>query len=1180
MDPIKKARELVNSWVTQTGKRVQNNLQVRPGTLTYKALTPVANFQSFVQSPKSVSLPQVPQRIQKMPVVGTVANIGRDITDTIVSKGVINPALDIGRLISEPITGRQAITYDTAKSAPIRLGMNIGALINPEAGKTYGVNQSPQQFIGNAAETAIAPLTAYGGRFGLNIGTRAATQGLTQAIKSSAAVGGVGGGIYGLLNGLAQGRNETLPKQLVEGLKQAGIGSVFGAVAGGVVGTGGYTFGAIRNKLTDLLVQKHGFNPKQARDALGRWAKYDAKRAATGKPPAQNEPVWVGDIRESIGLPRNGNYPELPQPGLSVKYTKDPRINELELISETLGIETPNYSPQPGTFNAAPFPETRAKIKVKNAKAEAQAAKADFDNWQKQVFQQEKATQTTGGAVKQAVGAVKTGTRSPISDPTDLKDISSFTTATRDVFRNFKAVYGKKYDQVKQLVLDPFDRAKGRLIDNLNKLDNELDTNIVKKYGFNKGSKESAAIQQFGEGNKDYTTLVKEFGEKKANDIVEADKWFRAQYNRLLDEVNQSRAVIYPNQQDKIIPKRQDYYRHFREMAEGFQGLLNIFETPAGISSNLSGVSQRTLPKSKFLSFAQKRLGVKTDEDAVGGFIDYAKSAEYAKNLDPQIERFRALAEELRGQTAEGANAGKLNNFIEFLDDFTNDLAGKTNPYDRGLQKIGGRKVFNVLNWVNSRVKANVIIGNLRSSISQIFNVPQGIASAGPVNSSKGLVRAFTGMFDDNNPMRQSTFLKERYNRAFDKFNVGLLDNTKKFAVWITGALDEVGTKYIWNAHYEKALKEGIANPVKYADDTTRSLVAGRGIGEVPLLQKSKAFQLVAPFQLEVANAWWVMKDFVDEKRFGALATMLVANYVFNRGAERITGSDVTFDPIQATIEALGAYNEEEDKGRGALRAGGRITGEVLSNIPLGQTVAGIYPEYGGSVGDTKLPTRKDLFGQGDPTRFGSGLVAAQGITDPLFKLAPPFGGGQIKKTIEGVDAYNQGYSETSSGRVRYPIEKNVRNAFQSAVFGQYSTPDARQYFKEKRTPLGDNQSKTFKTADQPTQVYKSILDKRRQDNIIERDTKEYTELDTQIKDLVKANQKEKAKELINQNKEVLLKGEETKKFKKRFNEYHSDLDKVSNSDKLTPEQKQKLIQAIQQRIDKLNQSYSNFQKQ
>ncbi len=90
---------------------------------------------------------------------------------------------------------------------------------------------------------------------------------------------------------------------------------------------------------------------------------------------------------------------------------------------------------------------------------------------------------------------------------------------------------------------------------------------------------------------------------------------------------------------------------------------------------------------------------------------------------------------------------------------------------------------------------------------------------------------------------------------------------------------------------------------------------------------------------------------------------------------------------------------------------------------------------------------------------------------------------------------------------------------------------------------------------------------------------KSYTDIDSQIKDLVKVGEKDKATALIIQNREVLLKGGETKKFKSKFDEYYADLDKVSSS-KLPPQMKQQLITAINKRIELLNQAYTNFSKQ
>ena len=631
-----------------------------------------------------------------------------------------------------------------------------------------------------------------------------------------------------------------------------------------------------------------------------------------------------------------------------------------------------------------------------------------------------------------------------------FKDISGFKGQARDVYRNFKAFFGNKFETVKKTILDPFDASKGAFVDEQKKLLDELRAKVVNN-GIKKGSKESAAVMDYGEKLITKDELIKKFGTDKADKIIEADKWFRSKYDALLEEVNAVRAKIYPKDPTKIIPKRQDYYRHFQELG-GLEGLKNIFETPAGIDPMLSGISPFTKPRSKFLSFAQRRLGLQSERDAVGGFLEYVPSFSYAKHIDPQIGNFRTLANDLALATQESRNA---NNFIEFLQDFANDLSGKTNAADRFVQKVipGGRKAFGVINWLNKRVKANTILGNASSSIAQIFNVPQGIASA-KLYSGQGVLKTVGSIFAKNEPMLKSTFIKERYaNSMFTAFDQGILAQPKKFAVWTVSVLDELGTKFIWNAHYAKALAKNISNPIKYADDITRSLVAGRGVGEVPLLQKSKVFQIFAPFQLEVGNLWYVMGDQVKAKDFSGLATLFVSSYLFNRVAEQIRGSDVSFDPLNAVYEGIQSLQQEKDKKVGVAKLAGRIGGEVLSNIPGGQTLASMYPEYGlGALGGV---TRKELFGEGDPTRFGSGLFAIKGLQDPLFKVLPAFGGSQIKKTIEGTKAFSEGKVTNKSGKTMFKIDKTPANAVRSVLFGKYSSPEARQSFKPKTSTKG-----------------------------------------------------------------------------------------------------------------------------
>jgi murein DD-endopeptidase MepM/ murein hydrolase activator NlpD len=63
-----------------------------------------------------------------------------------------------------------------------------------------------------------------------------------------------------------------------------------------------------------------------------------------------------------------------------------------------------------------------------------------------------------------------------------------------------------------------------------------------------------------------------------------------------------------------------------------------------------------------------------------------------------------------------------------------------------------------------------------------------------------------------------------------------------------------------------------------------------------------------------------------------------------------------------------------------------------------------------------------------------------------------PFGGSQVRKTLEGVDAYSKGMSVTKAGTPRYDIEQKPVNLLRTSLFGQYSVPEARQYFEDPKS--------------------------------------------------------------------------------------------------------------------------------
>lgn len=696
----------------------------------------------------------------------------------------------------------------------------------------------------------------------------------------------------------------------------------------------------------------------------------------------------------------------------------------------------------------------------------------------------------------------------------------------KSIYRNMQKIFGDDYALVYDQLLGPFDKSKGDAAKEARELLSEEYDYIVKKLGIKKGSREEKAVQWFGEGERNpdikkesdrkalramgiqniknldpniripYTRdmLIQEFGEEEARKIRDAARWYRNVYDELFDQINEVRRRIYPNNPEKIMHKRKDYFRHFREMSEGLQGIANIFGTDANIDPKLAGISEYTRPKEKWASIKQERKGNATDEGAIEGFHDFLPQAMQAIYIDEHIDNFRAFAKLMADVKSQDDGNGDLNGFILYLNDFAEMLAGKTAPIDRALMKVfgnndTGRKVLKALTWLDNRAKGNMIGGNISTILAQPSNMIGALAQIeNPADSAKGFSDAWKDLCGDS-AMRErseeSNFLSERYlEKAYDRFEKnGIIKGAGK----LLGFSDEIGTRVSWHAYYNEGVRKGV-NPVEYADNMTRQAVAGRGIGEVPLGFQSKLGRFFFPFMIEVQNNWHVIGDILRKKQYstpgknglnnaGRILAYFLMVYLFNSMTELMRGSKVAFDPIGDVAEGVeqglkeGRTGGEKAK-QAALRSVQNLAGDAISNSPfgtIGQIASGLSEEtISNFTNDSLYPARGAVPGLGTAATavgkfFGdeSSRNPLGGAVDLITTYVTPFGGNQINKTIRGVSDYVHGgkykndiYKELQSGErgdKRYEIEKNIPNLLRSAAFGPSSLPESREYNEQYR---------------------------------------------------------------------------------------------------------------------------------
>ena len=313
---------------------------------------------------------------------------------------------------------------------------------------------------------------------------------------------------------------------------------------------------------------------------------------------------------------------------------------------------------------------------------------------------------------------------------------------------------------------------------------------------------------------------------------------------------------------------------------------------------------------------------------------------------------------------------------------------------------------------------------------------------------------------------------------------------------------DEFSTKLIWNIAYQQALRTNQDDPVFYADDLTRRSVAGRGVGEVPVALQSQFMNLMIPFQVETNNAFRTLAAKVKDKDIAPVLTILVANWIFNGISEFLYNDRILFDPIDIIWDAINEDDEEKTDKEELLETSLKLLGEVVSSYPGGAQLLTTF--FGLTSDDTE-----SLFGESDPTRYGTGNVGlsvlgsaakdiAQGnLTDAASDLAANFllpgGGKQIQRTIEALQAnailpqfengklVREPIHYTGSGKVGYVTNSDAifdspSNFFDFAkqvMFGKWTGKEAQKYIENNFNGLrSENQNELFNMLNESMSAY------------------------------------------------------------------------------------------------------------
>lgn len=707
-----------------------------------------------------------------------------------------------------------------------------------------------------------------------------------------------------------------------------------------------------------------------------------------------------------------------------------------------------------------------------------------------------------------------------ISNSANWKDKSLLSHKTNTMKRNLRDIMPQsEADAIYNEYFAPIKEHNATIEKEMSKYNEKINK-------LNLNSKEATAVQMLGELKYNPATkLISEvvykyidnnnLSEEKINNAVET---FRNVYDDLFVRVNEELR----NNGLKEIEYRKGYFPHFTEehgntiigrMAEKLGWKFNTKNLP----TDIAGQTEFFTPQKKWTTFQQRRTGDITEYNALKGYDNYLRGAMNLIYHTEDIQKLRALENEIRYQHSDSkikervdkvwenndldfeekqleinvifnTYANELGNFIQNLRDYTNNISGKKSALDRSAENLIGRKVYNTMENVSRRVSANMVGMNISSAITNFIPLTQAYSQISTSSMLKATALTLSNQNKTDNFVSKSSFLTNRTNQA-DRLYKTTLDKINNKSGMLFDWIDSTTSEIIVRGKYLDNIKNGMneQTAIRNANEFANDIMAGRSLGDQPTLfnARSPITKLFTAFQLEVNNQYgYMFKDLpLDLKDKGikglikAFFKMFVAAWIYNQLAEKVTGRKSAFSPIDIMSETIETVNNDN------LSVYDKITNTV-------ENISSELPYIGGILGGGRLPISAGLPGK-DSIEYVSNLFDKEKSSDvkksslnnlkkelskPLYYVLPPFGGGQLKKTIEGASMYSKNKtlpgSYTTSGKLRFPVNNDILSKTQSLIFGQYASKNARDYFNGGYAPMSEKQIKEFKESGMTIQDY------------------------------------------------------------------------------------------------------------
>ena len=687
--------------------------------------------------------------------------------------------------------------------------------------------------------------------------------------------------------------------------------------------------------------------------------------------------------------------------------------------------------------------------------------------------------------------------------------------------RNSYDIFGKENRQYAETLNEQYFTPVHKAVADRTQYINTVKDRIAK---LNLNKHESALVQMMLEGENgaaaDYIAAKKikvtsQLQERVANGVAEFRAIYDDMYNKLCD------TLIANGMWDSVPGYLKNYAPHFTvdkpdtKLARVLYKFGIKPESTLNLPTPIAGITDDRNPGKKWFGNLLHRNGELTEFDAVAGFDRYVETAGDVIFLTDSIQNLRTLEDAIRYRLSDDGTRQKINEirkdrtldplerhqqtqdvydknvddtkklldqkhagmggYVANLHEYINNLAGKKARADRGWEEMLGRQMYNVAKNVEGRVAANMIALNPGSWITNFIPLTQAAGEVSTPNLLRAAYDTVKSAIRDDGFTDGSVFLTNR--EGTQMLDRTLTRKVSDLAGMPMEAIDHFTANIVTRGKYLQNIADGMTvnQAFENADAFASNLMADRSKGAQPT-----AFNAVNPirkmftmFQLEVNNQLsYLAKDLPRAKQNkAALAwsyTKIFAGaYLFNQVYHQLTGRDSALDPIGMIVDAFG-LDDDDDKDK-KKKSGVDIA------LDLGENIAEQIPFVGGLLGGGRVPISsafpdfgklKEEYENGyDNKRIA--LDAAKSAANSAAYLLLPFGGGAVKKALEGAATVYAGgsYSLDKNGEkiLQFPqYGQSPRDWAQAMLFGKSSLQGAQEWADDDYQSLNADETKAF----------------------------------------------------------------------------------------------------------------------